>query len=179
MAGRWQPPACTSPTPDFSGQARLLGETTARLHAELAATFGSSALSASALGDLADGMATELTEAVHVVDDLREHEEAVRACYAKLVEPGTEVTVRESTVATTWRRCSRPTGGPWGDDPPGPPGAGHEGDAPPRPPVLTTGGTTPPDPPAAGSCSTSRGNRLCRSPAAGRSRRRCATSPAC
>ena len=117
------------PDPDFSGQARLLGEATARLHAELAAAFGSSALSASALGDLADGMATELTEAVHVVGDLREHEEAVRACYAKLVEPGTEVTVQrihgDYHLAQVLGTDGADHGG---DDPPGPPGAGHEGD---------------------------------------------------
>ena len=82
------------PDPDFSCQARLLGEATARLHAELAAAFGSSVLSASALGGLADGMVTELNDAVHVVRNLREHEEAVRACYASLAEPGTELTVQ-------------------------------------------------------------------------------------
>ena len=82
------------PDPDFSGQARLLGEATARLHAELAAAFGSASLPSSALGDLVDAMASELSEAVSVVQDLREHEDAVRACYASLTHPGNEVTVQ-------------------------------------------------------------------------------------
>ncbi|MGN6795032.1 MAG: maltokinase N-terminal cap-like domain-containing protein [Streptosporangiaceae bacterium] len=82
------------PDPDFSSEAHLLGETTARLHTELAAAFGCSALSSAALGDLAEGMTTELNEAVRVVPDLREHEDAVRGCYASLAEPATEVTVQ-------------------------------------------------------------------------------------
>ena len=82
------------PEPDFEGEARLLGEATARLHAELAAAFGSSALSAAALADLVEAMTTELTEAVRVVPELREHEDAVRARYARLTEPGNEFTVQ-------------------------------------------------------------------------------------
>jgi maltokinase len=82
------------PEPDFEGEARLLGEATARLHAELAAAFGSSALSAAALADLVEAMTTELTDAVRVVPELREHEDAVRARYASLTEPGNEVTVQ-------------------------------------------------------------------------------------
>ena len=42
--------------PDFSRQARLLGETTAQLHVELAAAFGTSVLSRFALTDLVDAM---------------------------------------------------------------------------------------------------------------------------
>jgi maltokinase len=139
------------PDPDFSGQARLLGEATARLHAELAAAFGSSALSASALSDLADGMATELTEAVHVVSDLREYEEAVRACYAKLVEPGTEVVVQRIHGDYHLAQVlGTDSAGHRGDDPPGPPDAGHRGDDPPGPPDAGHRGDDPPEPPGAG-----------------------------
>ncbi len=82
------------PIPDFSAEARLLGEATARLHTELAGAFGTSALSGFALTDLIDAMATELTQATGVVPQLREHEAAIRACYAALAEPGTEVAVQ-------------------------------------------------------------------------------------
>jgi maltokinase len=82
------------PEPDFSGEARLLGEATARLHTELAAAFGTDVLSQLALTDLIDAMTTELTDAINVVPQLREHEAAIRACYAALAMPGTEVTVQ-------------------------------------------------------------------------------------
>jgi maltokinase len=80
--------------PDFSRQARLLGETTAQLHIELAAAFGTSTLSRFALADLIDAMQTELTQAIRVVPRLREHEPGVRACYASLADPDTEVAVQ-------------------------------------------------------------------------------------
>jgi maltokinase len=80
--------------PDFSGEARLLGETTARLHSELAAAFGTSVLSSFALTDLVDAMATELTQAIRVVPQLREYEPGIRACYASLTEPDTKVAVQ-------------------------------------------------------------------------------------
>jgi len=82
------------PIPDFSAEARLLGEATARLHTELAGAFGTSVLSRFALTDLIEAMATELTQATGVVPQLREHEAAIRACYAALAEPGTEVAVQ-------------------------------------------------------------------------------------
>jgi maltokinase len=76
--------------PDFSDQALRLGHTTARLHAELAAAFGTSALSRRALAEMVDAMETELTEAIQVVPELREHERAARACYAALAESATD-----------------------------------------------------------------------------------------
>jgi maltokinase len=82
------------PIPDFSAEARLLGEATARLHTELAGAFGTSVLSRFALTELIEAMATELTQATGVVPQLREHEAAIRACYAALAEPGTEVAVQ-------------------------------------------------------------------------------------
>jgi maltokinase len=79
------------PEPEFSAEARLLGDATARLHTELAAAFGTSVLSRLALTDLTNAMATELTQAIGVVPQLREHEAAIRACYAALAGTGTEV----------------------------------------------------------------------------------------
>jgi maltokinase len=82
------------PDQDFSGQARLLGEATARMHAELAGAFGSSVLSPFALGDLVDAMKTELAHALRVVPDLRQHAPAIRACYESLTERHAQVTVQ-------------------------------------------------------------------------------------
>jgi maltokinase len=82
------------PGQDFSGQARLLGETTAQMHAELAEAFGSSVLSPYALSDLVDAMLTELSQAIKVVPELREHATAVRTCYNSLTESGTQVAVQ-------------------------------------------------------------------------------------
>ena len=84
----------SEPEPDFSLQARQLGETTARLHAELAAAFGTSVLSRYALADLTDAMQAELTHALRVVPALREHEAAVRSSYAALAVPDAEVAVQ-------------------------------------------------------------------------------------
>jgi maltokinase len=82
------------PEPDFSAEARLLGEATARLHTEMADAFGSNALSSTALAGLVEAMTAELTDALGVVPDLREYEDAVRGCYASLTEPGNDVTVQ-------------------------------------------------------------------------------------
>jgi maltokinase len=82
------------PEPDFSSQARLLGEATARLHTELAAAFGSIALSSAVLAEQVAAMTAELTDAVDAVPELREHEDAVLACYETLTEPGHDVTVQ-------------------------------------------------------------------------------------
>ncbi len=82
------------PDRDFGGQARLLGETTARMHAELAEAFGSSVLPEVALADLVDAMKTELAQAVRVVPALRAHAAAVRACYDSLTEHRTRVAVQ-------------------------------------------------------------------------------------
>ncbi len=80
--------------PDFSGEARLLGETTAQLHIELSAAFGSSVLSRFALADMVDAMQTELAQAIRVVPRLRDYEPGIRACYATLAGPATEVAVQ-------------------------------------------------------------------------------------
>ncbi len=78
----------------FAAQARLLGETTARMHAELAEAFGSSVLSSYTLRDQVDNLLTELSQATGVVPELREHAPAIRDCYKSLTEPGSQVTVQ-------------------------------------------------------------------------------------
>lgn len=83
-----------APEADFSDEALRLGAATARLHAELAAAFGTSVLSTTALAEMVEAMETELTAAIGVVPQLREHEQAVRASYAALTEPGIEVAVQ-------------------------------------------------------------------------------------
>ena len=112
------------PGQDFSGQARLLGETTAQMHTELAEAFGSSVLSPYALSDLVDAMLTELSQAIKVVPELSEHATAVRACYNSLTESGIQVAVQRihgdyhlAQVLGTDGGCA----GLGGDDPPGPP----------------------------------------------------------
>jgi maltokinase len=111
-----------APAPDFSSESRLLGQATARLHAEMAAAFGTSMLARPALADLVDAMSAELTQAINVVPALREHEAPVRACYARLAEPGTEVAVQRIHGDYHLAQVL-------GTD-----AAGHRGDEPPRPP---------------------------------------------
>ena len=82
------------PEPDFAVQARQLGETTARMHAELAQAFGTSVLSPHALAGLTEAMQTELSTAIDVVPELREHELAVRCRYAALAAADAEVAVQ-------------------------------------------------------------------------------------
>jgi len=73
----------------FADQARLLGQTTAMLHAELAAAFGTTVLSRAELADLAGAMTAELERAITVVPELAQFQATIRACYAELAElPG-------------------------------------------------------------------------------------------
>jgi|HubBroStandDraft_1064217.scaffolds.fasta_scaffold57077_2 maltokinase len=70
--------------PDFSAQARLLGQATAQLHAELAQAFGVSILPRASLADLTGNMAAELAAAVGVVTELAGYRRAIQACYTGL-----------------------------------------------------------------------------------------------
>jgi maltokinase len=108
---------------DFSAQARLLGETTARMHAELAEAFGSSVLSSYTLRDQVDNLQTELSQATRVVPELREHAPAVRDCYNSLTEPGSQVTVQRihGDYHLAQVLGTEGSAGPRGDDPPRPP----------------------------------------------------------
>jgi maltokinase len=80
--------------PDFSVQARLLGEATARLHAELATAFGTSTLAAGELAAMASALEADLAEAVAVVPELGQYQAGVLACYAELARPGSDVIVQ-------------------------------------------------------------------------------------
>jgi maltokinase len=79
------------PEPDFTGQARLLGQATARLHADLAAAFGTVRLARQTLGDLADTMNAELGLAVAEVPALRPYQASIRGCYAELAGLSSQV----------------------------------------------------------------------------------------
>jgi maltokinase len=73
-----------SAEPDFTAQARTLGQATARLHAELAAAFGAGTLPHAALVEMTGAMVTELTEAVEVVPEIAAYRPAIMSCYARL-----------------------------------------------------------------------------------------------
>jgi len=79
------------PEPDFTGQARLLGQATARLHGELARAFGTVRLARQALSDLADMMSAELDLAVAEVPELRPYRDSIRACYTSLARLSDQV----------------------------------------------------------------------------------------
>jgi 1,4-alpha-glucan branching enzyme len=78
----------------FAEQARLLGQTTAKMHSELATAFGSAVLSRTELTGLADAMAAELDRAIGVVPELAEFQAPIRACYAALAGQSGAVTVQ-------------------------------------------------------------------------------------
>jgi maltokinase len=84
----------TTAEPDFSDQARQLGEATAELHSELAAAFGTSVLPPLALADMASNMAAELSLAVSVVTELAKHERAIMACYTELAEFASDIAIQ-------------------------------------------------------------------------------------
>ncbi len=80
--------------PDFSREARQLGEAAAQMHAELAAAFGSAELRPAEVAEMADAMKAELARAVGVVPELADYEAGVRACYDDLRAAGPTVTVQ-------------------------------------------------------------------------------------
>jgi maltokinase len=108
---------------DFSSQARLLGEATARMHAELAEAFGSSVLSSYTLRDQVDNLLAELSQAIRVVPELREHAPAVRDCYNSLTESDSQVIVQRihGDYHLAQVLSTEGSAGPSEDDPPGPP----------------------------------------------------------
>ena len=72
------------PEPDFSQQARTLGEATARLHAELADAFGASTLSEPGRAELTANLAREFNAAAEEVPEFVSYRDAVLASYAAL-----------------------------------------------------------------------------------------------
>jgi maltokinase len=74
----------------FAAEARLLGQATAELHADLAEAFGSRELTPAEQAELADTMHSKLTDAIELVPDLAAYEARIRAAYdavARLPEP--------------------------------------------------------------------------------------------
>jgi maltokinase len=74
------------PEPDFSEQARTLGQATAKLHAELADAFGASTLPEPGLAELISNLAGEFNAAAEVIPDLGRYKDAVLASYAELAD---------------------------------------------------------------------------------------------
>lgn len=70
----------------FADRARLLGEATAELHAELAAAFGAATMPAPAVADLRRNLSAELAAARRFVPGLEQYEAAINACYARVAE---------------------------------------------------------------------------------------------
>jgi maltokinase len=70
----------------FTDEARLLGQATAELHADLAEAFGSEDMSRTELTGLTAGMHDKLTEAIAVVPVLAEYEQRIRSAYDAAAE---------------------------------------------------------------------------------------------
>jgi maltokinase len=69
---------------DFAGEARRLGEATALVHADLAAAFDTATYTADQQTSLAGGMGLRLDAAIHVVPELAEHADGLRARFDAL-----------------------------------------------------------------------------------------------
>ena len=81
--------AATSPAAaglPFTDEARLLGQATAELHADLAEAFGSEDMSRTELASLTAGMQHKLNEAIAVVPVLEEYEQRIRSAYDAAAE---------------------------------------------------------------------------------------------
>jgi len=65
----------------FTAEARLLGQATAELHADMASAFGTSDMTPAELADFAACLHGKLSEAVAVVPALRDYETRIRAAY--------------------------------------------------------------------------------------------------
>ncbi len=79
---------------DFAGDAYRLGVATAEVHADLAAEFGTAQLPPQALAELAGQLTARLDQACVEVQELRKHEEKVRAYYAAMAQVGRPVPVQ-------------------------------------------------------------------------------------
>ncbi|MGI8879263.1 MAG: maltokinase N-terminal cap-like domain-containing protein [Jatrophihabitans sp.] len=71
---------------DFAGEAYRLGQTTAAVHTELAAAFGTSTLGTAELAERAAAMSVRLDEALREVAQLEPAEEGLRATYQALAD---------------------------------------------------------------------------------------------
>jgi maltokinase len=79
---------------DFGPEAYRLGQTIARVHADLASELGTADLGRTALADLATRLSGELTETLDAVPALARHAPALRAAYARLVDAGSGLRVQ-------------------------------------------------------------------------------------
>jgi maltokinase len=70
----------------FVAEARLLGEATGELHADMAAAFGRRELGRAELAAMADTMNAKLTDAVAVVPELGLHEGRIRSAYNSVAD---------------------------------------------------------------------------------------------
>jgi maltokinase len=85
-----QPPARVP----FSAEARLLGQATAELHADLAQAFGSREMTRAELADLEGAMQGKLSDALDVVPELADYEARIRAAYDAAARPSEPATVQ-------------------------------------------------------------------------------------
>jgi maltokinase len=79
---------------DFAGEAQRLGEATAQVHADLAAEFDTATYSPEQQATLAGGMGLRLDAAIHVVPELAEHADGLRARYDALAALTTPLPVQ-------------------------------------------------------------------------------------
>jgi len=80
--------------PHFTGEAYLLGQATAEMHADLAAAFGTGQLAPRALTHLADHMSGKLEEALAEVPELGRHAAKLRASFTDLRQIASPVTIQ-------------------------------------------------------------------------------------
>ncbi len=71
---------------DFAGEAHRLGQTTAEVHTELAAAFGTTTLDADELAGRAAAMSARLDEALREVAELERAEQGLRATFQALAD---------------------------------------------------------------------------------------------
>jgi maltokinase len=76
---------------DFVAAARLLGQATAEIHADLATAFGSQQATGAELAALTRRMTTQLGQAVAAVPDLAPHAGKLRDCFAGLADSAAPV----------------------------------------------------------------------------------------
>jgi maltokinase len=79
---------------DFAGEAQRLGEATAQVHADLAGEFDTETYTADQQAALAGGMGLRLEAAIHVVPELAEHADGLRARYDALAALTTPLPVQ-------------------------------------------------------------------------------------
>jgi maltokinase len=79
---------------DFAGESQRLGETTAQVHADLAAEFATDTLGPDQQAALTAGMGLRLEAAIHVVPELAEHADGLRARFDALAALTTPLPVQ-------------------------------------------------------------------------------------